>query len=61
MEPVVLLSALPLELTEEGKLHAHRASVGSKAKQALGEVFFSDGRHEPVEQKPGKYFARDLV
>ena len=41
------------------KHHVRRISVGSEATLALGEVFLSDGWHEPVVQDHGKYIASD--
>ena len=41
----------------EDEHHVHRASVGSEAALALGDVIFGNGWNEPVEQDPGKYFA----
>ena len=41
------------------KHHVSRVSVGSEVTLALGEVFFSDGWLERVEQDPGKYFVSD--
>ena len=53
-----MFSARLVKLVEE-EHHVHRASVGSEAALALGEVFFGNGWNEPVEQDPGKYFASD--
>lgn len=58
IESFVLFTALFLELAED-KHYVCRASIGSEATLALGDIFFGDGWYEPVKQDPGKYFASD--
>ncbi|PFX17105.1 hypothetical protein AWC38_SpisGene18592 [Stylophora pistillata] len=38
----------------EDEHHVRRASVGSEATLALGDVFFGNGWYKPVKQHPGK-------
>ena len=49
-----MFTALFLKLAEDDH-HVRRASVGSEATLALGDVFFGDGWYKPVKQDPGKY------
>ncbi|PFX15081.1 hypothetical protein AWC38_SpisGene20716 [Stylophora pistillata] len=46
LEEVDVAAALFLELAED-KYHDLRASIGSEATLALGDIFFGDGWHEP--------------